>query len=95
MSEDNGIILELNENGKWGIKKEPFATIECATEKDYEALVEAIGKQAPLKPIKNREQETRYTSAYSCPTCDGGFTGAGIANYCYHCGQKLDWGTEI
>ncbi len=54
-------------------------------------LNNAVEKQIPLKPLKNREQEIRYTSAYSCPNCDGGFTGTGIANYCYHCGQKLDW----
>lgn len=88
---NNGIVLALNENGGWGINKEPFATIECPTEEDYNTLVEAVEKQIPLNPIKNREQEIRYTSAYSCPNCDGGFTGTGIANYCYHCGQKLDW----
>ena len=43
-------------------------------------------------PEPEVRQEIRYTSAYSCPACDGGFTGTGIANYCYHCGQKLDWG---
>lgn len=59
--------------------------------KEVELLVQAVEKQIPLKPIKNREQETRYTSAYSCPTCDGGFSGTGIAKHCYHCGQKLDW----
>jgi hypothetical protein len=92
MSEDNGLILALNEDGTLGIKKEPFATIECPTEEDYNTLVEAVEKQVPLKPIKDREQGIRYTSAYSCPTCEGGFTGTGIARHCYHCGQKLDWG---
>lgn len=51
----------------------------------------ALRKQKPQKPIKDRAQEIRYTSAYSCPYCGGGFTGTGIANYCYHCGQRLDW----
>lgn len=54
----------------------------------------AVEKQRAKKPIKDREQEIRYTSAYSCPTCGRGFTGTGIADYCYHCGQKLDWGEE-
>lgn len=49
------------------------------------------GKEGSKKPVKNRKQTMRYTSAYSCPTCDGDFSGTGIANYCYHCGQKLDW----
>lgn len=51
----------------------------------------AVEKQKPKKPIKNREQYIRYTSEYSCPNCGRGFTGTGIAKYCYHCGQKLDW----
>ena len=51
-------------------------------------------KQVPKKPIKDRKQEIRYTSSYSCPSCGGGFTGTGIADYCYHCGQKLDWSVE-
>lgn len=50
-----------------------------------------VEKQIPKKPIKNRKQEIRYTSAYSCPNCGRGFTGTGIAKYCYHCGQALDW----
>lgn len=54
-------------------------------------LNDSIQKQIPKKPIKDREQKIRYTSAYSCPACGGGFTGTGIADYCYHCGQKLDW----
>lgn len=24
----------------------------------------------------------------------GKITGTGIANYCYHCGQRLDWSDE-
>lgn len=51
----------------------------------------ALRKQQPKKPIKDRTQNIRYTSSYSCPYCGDGFTGTGIANYCYHCGQALDW----
>ena len=54
----------------------------------------AVEKQKPKKPIKDRTQGIRYTSAYSCPNCGRGFTGTGIANYCYHCGQRLDWSDE-
>lgn len=54
-------------------------------------ITKALQKQIPKKPIKDRKQEIRYTSSYSCPSCGGGFTGTGIADYCYHCGQKLDW----
>ena len=51
----------------------------------------AMEERIPKKPIKNRKQEIRYTSAYSCPNCGRSFTGTGIAKYCYHCGQALDW----
>lgn len=33
----------------------------------------------------------RYTDSYRCPNCGNGFTGTGIADFCYHCGQRLDW----
>ena len=27
-----------------------------------------------------------------CSSCGRDFSGTGIADYCYHCGQALDWG---
>ena len=51
----------------------------------------AVEKQKPKMPIKDALQYMRYTSSYVCPSCGRGFTGAGIANYCYHCGQRMDW----
>ena len=49
------------------------------------------GKHTPQKPIKVSNGGIRYTSDYRCPSCGGTFTGTGIADYCYHCGQRLDW----
>ena len=44
------------------------------------------------KPIKTTEETgIRYTDSYRCPNCGGNFTGTGIADFCYHCGQRLDW----
>lgn len=54
----------------------------------------AVEKQKPKMPIKDALQYMRYTSSYVCPSCGRGFTGTGIANYCYHCGQRLDWSDE-
>ena len=53
----------------------------------------AVEQQIPKRPTlcKSDEQTTRYTADYRCPKCNGMFTGTGIANYCYHCGQRLDW----
>ena len=53
--------------------------------------VKALEKQIPKKPIKSDRQEIRYTLTYDCPTCGRQFTGTGFADYCYHCGQALDW----
>lgn len=53
----------------------------------------ALEKQIPKKPIKSEKQVIRYVNTYCCPICklkDFG-AGTGIAKWCYHCGQKLDW----
>jgi len=60
----------------------------------FTTSIQALEKQIPKKPIKDRKQEIRYTSSYSCPSCGGGFIGTGIADYCYHCGQRMDWNVE-
>lgn len=54
----------------------------------------AVEKQTAKKPIKSKEQKIRYVNTYYCPTCNLGFTGFNVAKWCYHCGQKLDWGDE-
>lgn len=54
----------------------------------------ALDKQIAKKPKKIEVEGYRYTDTYKCPTCEGIFSGTGIADYCYHCGQKLDWGEE-
>lgn len=55
--------------------------------------VEALEKQIPEKPIKAKEH-IMYSMCYICPNCQKNFGGTGIASYCYHCGQKLDWSDE-
>ena len=57
-----------------------------------EECVVAVEKQKAKKPQKTESEGYRYTDTYRCPNCGGNFSGTGIANYCYHCGQKLDWG---
>ena len=65
--------------------------------KYYKAImlaIEALEKQIPKKPIKSDRQEIRYTLTYDCPTCGRQFTGTGFADFCYHCGQALDWSDD-
>ena len=56
--------------------------------------IEALEKQIAKKPKKIEVEGYRYTDTYRCPTCEGNFSGTGIAYYCYRCGQKLDWSVQ-
>lgn len=66
---------------------ESFADIETACDMAVKALL----KQIPEKPIKCSETKMWYSACFVCRSCGGGFSGTGIAKYCYHCGQALDW----
>ena len=61
---------------------------------DYTIMV-ALSRQIPAVPVRKREPKIRYTDGYTCPSCGGGFSGTGIADYCYHCGQRLKWEGNI
>ena len=63
-------------------------------DEELEVVVEALEKQIAKKPRKIEVEGYRYTDTYRCPTCEGNFSGTGIADYCYHCGQKIDWSEE-
>ena len=58
---------------------------------EIEIAIDALEKQIPKKPIATDEQHIRYSMNYICPLCGKHFSGTGIASYCYHCGQALDW----
>ena len=60
-------------------------------DEELEVVVEALEKQIAKRPKKIEIEGYRYTDTYKCPTCKGNFSGTGIADYCYHCGQKLLW----
>lgn len=63
--------------------------------KACDRAIQALEKQIPKKPIKSEKQVIRYVNTYCCPICKLGFTGTGIAKWCYHCGQKLDWSDTV
>ena len=51
--------------------------------------IEALEKQIPKMPIKS-DRETRYCDVWKCPSC--GFEwSARVIDFCYKCGQRLDW----
>ena len=73
MNNDDGIILQMQEDGTWGIKEEPYCTVELQTKEDYEKLQKALEKQTPKK-IKVQEG-TNYTDGepyniLTCTECD-------------------------
>ena len=78
-----------------GIVKCAIGEVEWNYPMDYaiafETAIEALEKQIPKKPIPAEEQNIRYVMKYTCPSCGKYFTGTGIADCCYHCGQALDW----
>ena len=53
--------------------------------------IAALKKQIPQKPTQSEKQQVRYAMCFTCPSCGRDFSGTGIADYCYHCGQALDW----
>lgn len=50
----------------------------------YHAVIKALEKQIPKKPVEVRNEIV-------CPTCE---TLVGSSPYCRYCGQALDWGDE-
>lgn len=58
---------------------------------EIEMAINILEKQIPKKPTPTDEQHIRYSMNYVCPLCGKHFSGTGIASYCYHCGQALDW----
>lgn len=57
-----------------------------------DTAIEALEKQIPKKPIKS-DREVRYCEVWKCPKC--GFEWSGrVVDYCYKCGQAIDWRDE-
>ena len=88
----DGIRLRYNEaTGEWD-KYEPYMTIECPEEKDYEFLATALAKQTLKKPSKESLAD------YGCPVCGAYINFDGLngkpehaPKYCSECGQRFDW----
>ena len=75
-------------------RKQGLNTSVVLNGEKLDMCIEALEKQIARKPKKIEVEGYRYTDTYRCPTCEGNFSGTGIAYYCYRCGQKLDWSVE-
>ena len=79
------------ESQSWKPYKEPYKTIECPTEKDYQYLVDAI------EHYKKRGQwEQTAESIWRCSACgeewyfEAGNPIESGADYCPQCGAKME-----
>ncbi len=80
--------------GRESFSEEYGEEIFCGDAEACELGVKALEKQMPKKPILSDKQNVRYAMQFTCPCCGKYFTGVGIADYCYHCGQALDWDNQ-
>lgn len=56
-----------------------------------EQIQELKERDTAKEPTKVSDSGVRYTDDYICPNCGKHFIGTGIAEFCYHCGQRLKW----
>lgn len=88
-------IVYDKKTGTWGEKKEPFAKIELETEADCKLFTERLEKQNAKKPVFNVENTLENGMlCFYCPRCGTLLFGQDIRsrrNYCFECGQKIDW----
>ena len=77
-----------------GIKRLMDELVEYKQLGTLEEVLDAVEKQKRKKPKNVNTEGYRYTDTYRCPTCGGNFSGTGIADYCYHCGQAIDWSED-
>ena len=87
MSDQKQIILQLNDGGTWGIKQDPYAVIEVATEEDWEYLQGILERNKAKKPLEI------LSGKYDCPNCKAHLPFGEQVQYkfCIDCGQRLDW----
>ena len=94
-------IVYDEQTGTWVEKKEPYITIEVATEEDYKFLIECFTKQKAKKPlgVDLHGKASGNIHKWVCPICENFLAGWKTANekftflpdYCCVCGQKIDW----
>lgn len=85
-------IIYNDTTQKWELKKEPYATIEVASEEDFEWFTRAMD----FYMAHSEAQPVLYDGAFgACPNCEYEFNSElrneYEINYCPICGQKLDW----
>ena len=94
-------IMYNEKTGKFEPAKKPYKTIEIKyeTEEDYNNFEKILELNKLRKPILVDEQVIGnifpYRDIYKCPNCGRQFRNNSSLNYCYNCGQRLDWSDEM
>lgn len=86
--------LEVLQNTLWDViqsQDDRAPEYERNQVESLKAAIFALEKQIPQKPTPSEKQHIRYAMCFTCPSCGRDFSGTGIADFCYHCGQALDW----
>ena len=65
--------------------------VELLTNEEAAKWQELKERDTAKVPTKVSDSGVRYTDDYICPNCGKHFIGTGIAEFCYHCGQRLKW----
>lgn len=95
-------IIYDEKTGTWEEKKEPYITIEVATEEDYKILKERLEKQNLKRPlgVDLHGKNAGNIHNWVCPMCKHFLSNRRkvteahnnfIPSYCPVCGQKIDW----
>lgn len=94
LEEEKGLTLHIGEDGVASVKEEPYATVEVATEEDFDLLKLSIGMMTPKLVSVNWGDKW-----IECPVC-GNILATAVddldeqPHFCSRCGQALDWGEE-
>ena len=86
----------LNVDGKEVYAGYLYNAVALLEEYEYTGLtpeqVQELKERDTAKvATKVSDSGVRYTDDYICPNCGKHFIGTGIAEFCYHCGQRLKW----
>lgn len=66
--------------------------IKVYSKQDYENVIRPVVEKQKHAKLIMQEDESWHSTVYICPTCGARYAGRVTkSNYCYHCGQKLDW----
>ena len=91
--DDKGNLLF---NGKQVYAGDFYEAVSCLEEYEDtdltpEQIRELKERDTAKAPTKDTDSGVRYTDDYICPNCGKHFIGTGIAEFCYHCGQRIMW----